>query len=250
MSQSNALIQTLKQVLRRQGKTYKDVAVALGLSEASVKRLFAEKSFSLERFEKVCEFAEMEFAELVRQMEKTQALITHLSHEQEKELVGDVKLLLITVLLLSHWQFDEILETYDISELDGIRLMARLDRMKIITLQPGNRVKLIVDRSFNWLPNGPIQRFFEAHVQSDFFASHFTGPGELRLVVNGMLSRQSNSEMQKKMQRLAQEFNQLHSEDEQLPGGDRFGTSMVVAMRPWELKIFNTLRREGKEKVF
>jgi hypothetical protein len=50
MSQSQAMIQTLKKVIRQQDKTYKDVAVALQLSEASVKRLFAEKTFSLERF--------------------------------------------------------------------------------------------------------------------------------------------------------------------------------------------------------
>lgn len=250
MSQSNALVQTLKKVLRQQGKTYKDVAIALDLSEASVKRLFAERSFSLERFEKVCEFVGMEIAELVMHMEQQADLITCLSYEQEKELVGDVKLFLVTVLLLSHWSFEEITNTYAIDVLEAIRLMARLDRMKIIALQPGNRVKLIVDRSFNWLPNGPIQRFFEAHVQSDFFTSHFTGPGELRLVVNGMLSRKSNTELQKKMQRLVHEFNHLHSDDENLPNQDRFGTSMVVAMRPWELKIFNELRRDADEKVF
>ncbi len=49
MSQSAALVATLKQALRAQGKTYVDVAEALDLSVASVKRLFAQNSFSLER---------------------------------------------------------------------------------------------------------------------------------------------------------------------------------------------------------
>jgi transcriptional regulator with XRE-family HTH domain len=42
MSQSKLIIDTLKQELRKQGLTYKQVAGRLGLSEASVKRLFAE----------------------------------------------------------------------------------------------------------------------------------------------------------------------------------------------------------------
>lgn len=250
MSQSQAMIQTLKKVLRQQGKTYRDVALALELSEASVKRLFAEKTFSLDRFEKVCGFVGMDIAELIMQMEKQAELITGLSYEQEKELVADVRLMLITVLLLSHWKFEDIIATYTIDEHEAIQLLAKLDRMKIISLQPGNRVKLIVDRAFGWLRNGPIQRFFESHVQSDFFKSHFTAPGELRLVANGMLSRQSNGLMQKKLHRLVQEFNFLHSEDEQLPIEERFGTSMIMAMRPWEVKIFSDLRRDRDTKIF
>ena len=49
MSQTRELIKTLKTALKAQGKTYADVAVELGLTEASVKRLFSQQSFSLSR---------------------------------------------------------------------------------------------------------------------------------------------------------------------------------------------------------
>ena len=52
MSQTRPLIDTLKQELRKQRITYKDVSVALGLSETSVKRLFSEEAFSIKRLEK------------------------------------------------------------------------------------------------------------------------------------------------------------------------------------------------------
>jgi DNA-binding Xre family transcriptional regulator len=250
MSQSQAMIQTLKKVIRQQGKTYKDVAVALALSEASVKRLFAEKTFSLERFERVCEFVGIQISELIGLMEKQSLLISSLTHEQEKELVADTHLLLVAVCSLNHWTYDDIITTYTIDEFEGIQLMAKLDRMKIIQLQPGNRVKRMVDRSFSWLPNGPIQRFFERSVQSDFFKSTFNGPGEFRVFFNGMLSRKSNQEMVKKAQRLVQDFNHFHADDESLPLDERHGTSMVLAMRPWELKIFADLRRAEDKKVF
>jgi predicted nucleotidyltransferase len=48
MSEVTQLITTLKRQLKQQGKTYRDVALALDLSEASVKRLFASESFALE----------------------------------------------------------------------------------------------------------------------------------------------------------------------------------------------------------
>ena len=54
MSQTRPLIDTLKQELRKQRITYKQVSEALGLSETSVKRLFSEEAFSIKRLEKVC----------------------------------------------------------------------------------------------------------------------------------------------------------------------------------------------------
>jgi hypothetical protein len=49
MPQTQQLVETLKQALRGQKKTYADVAKALELSEARVKRLFADKNLSLAR---------------------------------------------------------------------------------------------------------------------------------------------------------------------------------------------------------
>ena len=54
MAQVSSLIETLKKQLKAHGKTYADVAAALDLSEASVKRLFAEESFTLQRLSLVC----------------------------------------------------------------------------------------------------------------------------------------------------------------------------------------------------
>ena len=57
-------------------------------------------------------------------------------------------------------------------------------------------------------------------------------------------------EMIKKAQRLIQEFNFYNTEDEALPVDERFGTSIMLAMRPWEIKLFGDLRREEDTKVF
>ena len=54
MAQTRELIKSLKTALKAQGKTYADVAVELGLTEASVKRLFSQQSFSLSRLDQVC----------------------------------------------------------------------------------------------------------------------------------------------------------------------------------------------------
>ncbi|MDH3467474.1 MAG: helix-turn-helix transcriptional regulator [Gammaproteobacteria bacterium] len=249
MAQTKSLIDTLKSELKRQGKTYADVATALSLSEASVKRLFSERTFNLNKLDRICECLGMEISDLVRLMEQATQLTTHLTLKQEQELVSDIELLLMAHFLMSRWTFSEIVETYDISELKGIRLLARLDRMKIIQLLPGNRVKLMISKNFEWINNGPIQRFYEEKVQSEFFDSSFNGPGEYRVFLSGMLTRNSNAETIRRLKRVANEFNEMSIDDESFPMDERFGTSVLMAMRPWGAEVFGSLRR-GKAKKF
>lgn len=249
MAQTTALVDALKQVLREQGITYADVAKKLKLSLPSVKRLFADKQFSLRRLDQVCEMAGIEISDLARRVQQDKE-ISQIDREHEEELVSDLKLLIVAVSALNHWSFSEILATYKLTEAELIQRLARLDRMRLIELMPGNRIRPLVSTSFHWHAGGPIQRFFEAQVQADFFKCAFNQPGELRLFVTGMLSRDSNAQIQQKMQRLAQDFRHLNEEDKTLPLAERFGTSLVLALRPWELAVFATLRRTGTDKVF
>jgi len=250
MPQTKLIIDTLKQELRKQGITYKQVAKTLKLSEASVKRLFSERSFTLTRLGQVCAVLNLEIADLVHQMEKNIDLTTQLSIEQERELVADIKLLLMAHFLMSKFTFQDIIRIYDISETEGIKLLAKLDRMKIIELQPGNRVKLMISKNFELIPNGPLQRFYEQKVQSEFFNSTFGGPGEFRIFVSGMFSRPANAELIKKVKHLAFDANELKSESESLPLEERFGCSLIMAIRPWEVKLFDQLRRVPSDKHF
>ena len=250
MSQTRSLVDTLKRELRKQRITYRQVSKALDLSETSVKRLFSEEAFSIKRLEKVCELLQMDFSDLVHQMERDIELTTELSREQEQELVSDVKLLLMALLLMNKLDFEEILQTYEIDEHEGIRLLARLDRMKLIELQPGNRAKLMVASNFQWIPGGPIQKFFENKVQMEFLNSTFNGAGEFRVFVSGMISRTANSELVRKMQHLANEMHEMNRASETLPLEQRFGTSLLMAIRPWEIAVFEELRRSRDERTY
>jgi DNA-binding Xre family transcriptional regulator len=70
MSQTRPLIDTLKQELRKQRITYKQVSEVLELSETSVKRLFSEEAFSVKRLDKVCALLHLDISDLVHLMER------------------------------------------------------------------------------------------------------------------------------------------------------------------------------------
>jgi DNA-binding Xre family transcriptional regulator len=250
MPQTRQIVETLKQELRKQGVTYRQVADALDLSEASIKRLFAENAFTLARLEQICELLHLEVSDLIHQMERNIELTHQLTLEQETELVSDVKLLMMAHFLMNKLEFSEIIDIYDISETEGIRLLAKLDRMKIIELQPGNRVKLMISKNFQLLPGGPIQRFYEKVVQTEFFNSSFSGNGEFRIYVSGMFSRGANAEIIRKIKRLADDAHELREDCESRPLAERFGCSLIMAIRPWEVKVFDDMRRVPNEKKF
>lgn len=250
MSQVSALLQTLKRELRARGMTYAQVGVALGVSESSVKRLFSESRLSVDRLEALCQLVDMEISDLVQKMASERQRIEMLSEEQEREVADDTKLLLVAISVLNLWSYEQIVGTYTISEHECIQLLARLDRLGVIELLPLNRFRLNVASNFRWIPNGPIQKFFRREVQPEFLRSTFAGAGEKLVFRNGMLSRGGNAALIKKIDRLVAEFGELHDDDTSLPLAERFGTSLLVAVRPWEFGYFNDLRREGDEKVF
>ena len=244
------LIDVLKRVLKGRGITYARVAEGLGMSEAGVKRMFSRRDFTLQRLDDVCRIAGLDFGELARDAAAQPAGMTHLTIEQEEEIIsGGPKLMLIALCAVGNWTLEQILDTYDIPRDECIRCLARLDRRGIIELAPDNHIRPLIDRTFSWLPNGPFQRYFAARVESEYLSSKFDRPGELFLFVSGMLSRGSRAEVTARMRRIASEFGELHAADRALPLSERHGASMLLAIRPWEPREFRALRRQNRAPV-
>ncbi len=244
MAQTAQLINTLKRMLKSHGINYADVAVQLSLSQASVKRLFSEQSFSLERLDKVCQMMEVEISDLVAEMNAhSRVMVSELSLEQEQEIADDVALLLVTVCILNRWTMPQLMEHFRLSEHQCIQRLAVLDRLKLIELLPGNKIKLRIAPNFKWLDNGPIQQFFQQKIAADFFDSHFTKQQEKLIVINGMLSREGMAIFHRKLTQLAREFDELNNNDAALPLGQRTGTTVVLATRSWQYGLFESLRQ-------
>ncbi len=248
--ESKKLIKTLKNILRKQRVTYFDVANALHLSEASVKRMFSKQDMSVSRIDKILKLVSLDFSDLVTVAESETVMISCLSEEQEKELVSDTTLLLVAIAIRNRLSIDEIVDTYAISREKCLLQLRRIEKQGLIELRPDERIKLLMSPQFAWIKDGYIERFFRENTLSELFNSRFDGPGETFVVAHGMLSRKSNQRIQELSQRLISEYYALYEEDSKLPMAERFGTTMVFAMRPLELSLFKNLRRDGKTKNF
>ncbi len=243
MSTTADLVTALKKELKSAQMTYADLARALGMAESSVKRMLAKGDMPLSRIDAICRALKLDFADLARRVADSQPLLAELSHEQERAVVGDKKLLLVAICVLSQWTLEQITTAYRLSAAEGIKCLAQLDRIGIIELRPLNRYRLKLAKAFRWRPHGPVMNFFREDVVLDYYAGGFDGPGEGLLLVHGAVSRSLAPAFMERLQRVAQDFAQQHLADQKLAEADREGYTLLLGMRRWEFGAFAALRR-------
>ena len=244
MTEIDQLLTTLKRLLKTQGLTYRDLAAKLDLSEPSVKRMFATRRLTVDRLVEIAGLLGFTLAELAQEAAIGESRLHTLSEKQERELVGDEKTLLVAVCVLNQWTVADMRAVYRLSEADCIRHLAKLDRLRLIHLLPGNRIRLNIARDFDWLPDGPIRRYFLKQGLADFLRGDFTAADETMAFSHGMLTDAAIAKVHAEMRKLRQRFAELHEESLLAPLSKRRGCGMLLAMREWELAAFTALRRQ------
>lgn len=249
MSTSQDLVTALKTELKSAGVTYAQLAAKLGMAESSVKRVFAKADMPLSRVDDICRVLKLDFAELARRVADAQPLRRELTIAQERAVVADRNLLLMAICCLSQWTFEQIVSSYEISEVDCIRYLARLDKLGIIELKPLNRYRLQVSKTFRWRPHGPVMGFFRENVVNAYFEGGFDGDDELLTLVHGSLSPGLAVAFAERLQRTAEDFAQQHLADQRLPADKRKPYTLVVGLRSWWWQAFVDLRRQPSLKA-
>ena len=250
MKQTEAIHLALKRLMRSRGRTYAQAARVLDLSEASVKRLLSRSELSLDRLESLCDWLGVDISDVVALSADVSPLLTELDAKQEEELLRDPGLLLMAFLTLNRWTEVEILQIFNFRKLDVTQKLRKLERLGLIELLPFDRIKIRAARNFAWRKDGPIQQYFAERVLPEFLATRFDQPGERMHFVGGMLSRASVLRMHELMDALARQLDDLVAQDLALPMEQRYGVSLFMGLRPWELSEFTRLRRGPRNKFF
>ena len=245
MSTTQDLVSALKAELKAVNITYADLATQLGMSESSIKRVFAKADMPLSRIDDVLRVLKMDFAELARKVADAQPLRRELTLEQEKAVVADRRLLLLAICCLSQWTFEQMVGTYRFTDAECVAYLVRLDRLGIIELRPLNRYRLKVAKGFRWRPRGPVMAYFREHVAADYYSGGFDGDGELLMLVHGQISTAQASSFVERLQRVGQDFAQQHLADQKLAAEQKRSYTLIVGMRSWLFAAFRDLKRSA-----
>jgi transcriptional regulator with XRE-family HTH domain len=244
MSSPELIVQTLRKRMRSDAITYADLAVRIGMSESSVKRIFSDKDMSLTRLAQMCHVCEFDFDEIFREAASRRPEVLFLSDEQEKSLVADSTLMLVAICCLGEWRFEQILDTYNVSATKCIECLVKLDRLKLIELRADNKYRLLLSRTFRWRPHGPVQNFFTNHIISDYFKGTFSSTQETLIMSHGRISKESAKQLVLAIHRLASELAEKHQADQKLTAIEKDGFTLVAALQSWELANLTKLRKK------
>jgi transcriptional regulator with XRE-family HTH domain len=242
MLASAFLVQALRRELKAADISYVELARRLRVSHATVKRMLTNRHFTLQRLDQILKVTGIEWARLVQGVPTENHLLDQLDWDQEMELASDETLMLVALVAMNHLSLAEIVAVYRLTEAQALRALLRLDRMGFLQLLPGNRIRMKVARTFAWIPNGPIQRFFRAHV-ADFFESDFAAANERLVVLSGMLTPGSAQRLLARLAEVTEEFVRHHHADASAPFAQRELLTLLVAARPWEMGFMRELRR-------
>jgi len=231
-NQSKMLKDILKQQIRVRGMRYQDIADYLGVSVMTIKRYLNSERVPIEALEDIAScigLSLIELAEFAKVSDGRQTLDLEL--QQESALAASYELALVRLLLYNGLTVEEIIAEYGVDEPALINLLTRLDRLKLIELLPGNRVRIRGSRHIEWRPGGPMRRQIEQDIRENFVKMDFANTESFFGYETARLSQSSVLQIEEHMRQLVRTMRILQKVDQGVPNEQKQWYSLLVAQR-------------------
>jgi len=234
-------IDALKKSLRNKKITYSKLAEMLDISEASVRRVFSEGTFTLERFLKICDLAGITFEDIAGMRDLHRKDVFHqLSRKEEQFFAQNISYFAFLEMILIGRSPNDIAKEYKLSGPTLVKMLGTLEKMSLIEWLPDNEAKGKVGMRISPIPNGPLIQAFEKESIHDFVDSTFEGESEFKTI---RLFKVSPDTLKRVLQR-CEDFITEIGRDTDLD--ERMGIATeeiggILAIRPWKDPFYNQL---------
>lgn len=171
-SQIRAVVSALKKIIKKNGLTYKDVALKLRLSEQTIKRFFTDTEVSLSRLADICELVDVPLDELFSAALKQKAPTYRLTVAQEEFLVDHPGLFGLYSKLAGGMKPHQIQMRFAISESTMRQSLRLLENEKLIERGVGDSIKLSNKGNHSWVMGGPLQKKYLLEREVAFTRKH------------------------------------------------------------------------------
>lgn len=120
--------------------------------------------------------------------------------------------------------------------------MIDLEKIELIE-SLGEKIKLRVSENVIWRKDGPVRKRYEKQIRDEFFNGKFNGKADRTRLDSGELSPASIQIINRKIDKLFLEYNDLVSIDKSLPNNEKQSTGLVIGFRPWVYSLMENLQR-------
>ncbi|MFK8084191.1 MAG: helix-turn-helix domain-containing protein [Granulosicoccus sp.] len=150
------IFDALKRALKARGWTYADLAVGLGLSEPTIKRLFADGDCKLGRLLEICDLLDVTMADLADRAKRSSDARLELSEATEAELADNPWLFDLFLLLQSGEAAEHIAEYFHIPAHRLHQDMRKLHNLGLAVLRDDGRFSVLTDQPLHLQQHGPL----------------------------------------------------------------------------------------------
>jgi hypothetical protein len=235
-------LDALKRSLKAKGLTYRDLVQGFELSEASVKRIFAKGTLSLEQVEIVLDALEMTLLDVAK-LARPAADERHvLSFEQESVLASDARLFTVFHFLLFGATVDEIVGSYEISAKEAGRHLRVLIDLGLAREGKSGDVKMLKSRTIKWRDKGPLRAAYGDRIRADFLAQPFAAEREVVLFRTRSLTPSSQALVKRRLEQIAAELDDLSEVDTAAARKQTQATAFMVALGPFPVSAITALK--------
>lgn len=236
------LVSSLKSALRVKGITYKDLAKSLSLSEASIKRIFSDGSFSLDRFLEICEVAGVSPESLFGLADEQSTRDHEYTSEQEDFFAANPQHLAFFDLLLKDETPKQIARRHGIEVNQMQKFLRDLEKIDLLEWLPKDRIKLRISKNVRWRKGGRLKRELLPLAKKEFLSHNFDELDSENQFLLIDLSEKSQKKLRVRIEELLVELSKDASID-QLAKSKRQTIGLFLAYRPWNFSLLKSPRR-------
>jgi transcriptional regulator with XRE-family HTH domain len=200
---------SLKRALKRQGVTYKELARRLGLSESGVKKILSAEDGSFQRVARICAELGLTMSELLAGQDESMLELAY-SAAQQAYLVSEPRALrLYWALVYERRPLAEAQKAAGLPAKELFSVLRKLDRLGLLELLPGDRLRVPAVRQIRWVGGGPLVEKLYREWSAGFLRAVATPEareGELFLIRYFRASRKTADELMAALRDLETEF--------------------------------------------
>ncbi len=230
------LMQALRRALKTRSITYRELGRSLGISEATVKRMFREQDCSLSRLSQICNILNISLYDLMGVAQQQEESRTELTPEHEHYLAAHPGHFAFLLCLLQRQTPECIQARHQLTDRCVFYYLRDLDRQGFLELGEGYRFRLKVGPQVSWSLQGPLQQklveinqVFVKHVMQHNQEAGYAFESNFRFLSNSTLEAFCDD-----LRQLSRKYRK-HSlqEDALLPSDSLRGVKWTLCIAPF-----------------
>jgi hypothetical protein len=237
-AQYQALIETLRGLVKKSSLKYQDIADSLGVSIPTIKRIFAGEDCNIGRIMAICELVQVRFFDLVELARSEHSPNCYLTEAQEAYFAEDPLSLGVFRLLHRGWDSEVVRAKFAIKKTEFSAMMKSLEDLGLVRREIGGKVRVTTSGNLRWHQQGPLAKKLLLKQNVSFMKTAYddiTNPAVCYMMGESFFTEDSLKEMVTEYQQLGRKYRARSWREEMLvPKDELKSVHSLIVIAPYE----------------